>query len=106
MTAVHVTIVKASSKGQIVLPKRIRQNLDIRPGQKVALRLVGDHAEIKPLPRDPIESLHSIFKDYPGSLADELLTERRKDREREEAEITRFARRPGLPQRRKRARKG
>ena len=106
MTTLNVTIVKASSKGQIVLPKRIRQKLDIHPGQKVALRLVGDHAELKPLPRDPIESLYGIFKDYPGSLADELLTERRKDRDREEAEIARFARRPGLPQRRKRARKG
>jgi AbrB family looped-hinge helix DNA binding protein len=101
-----MTIVKASSKGQIVLPKEIRQKLDIRPGQKVVLRLVGDHAEIKPLPRDPIESLRGIFKDYPGSLANELLTERRKDREREEADIARFARRPGLPQRRKGARKG
>jgi AbrB family looped-hinge helix DNA binding protein len=101
-----MTVVKASSKGQIVLPKEIRQKLDIRPGQKVVLRLVGDHAEIKPLPRDPIESLRGIFKDYPGSLANELLTERRKDREREEADIARFARRPGLPQRRKGARKG
>jgi len=101
-----MTIVKASSKGQIVLPKEIRQKLDIHPGQKVVLRLVGDHAEIKPLPRDPIESLHGIFKDYPGSLAEELLTERRKDREREETEIARFARRPGLSQRRKGARKG
>lgn len=101
-----MTIVKASSKGQIVLPKEIRQKLDIRPGQKVVLRLVGDHAEIKPLPRDPIESLRGIFKNYPGSLANELLTERRKDREREEADITRFARRPSLPQRRKGARKG
>ena len=45
-----MAIVKASSKGQIVLPKRIRQKLDIHPGQKVALRLVGDHAELKPLP--------------------------------------------------------
>lgn len=101
-----MTIVKASSKGQIVLPKEIRRKLDIRPGQKVVLRLVGDHAEIKPLPRDPIESLLGIFKDYPGSLANELLTERRKDREREEADIARFARRSGLPQRRKGARKG
>jgi AbrB family looped-hinge helix DNA binding protein len=101
-----MTIVKASSKGQIVLPKDIRRKLDIHPGQKVVLRLVGDHAEIKPLPRDPIESLQGIFKDYPGSLADELLIERRKDQDREEADIARFARRPGLSQSRRGARKG
>lgn len=101
-----MTIVKTSSKGQIVLPKKIRQKLVIRPGQKVVLRLVGDHAEIKSLPRDLIESLRGIFKDYPGSLADELLAERRKDQEREEAQIARFTRGHGLSQRRKRARKG
>ena len=72
-------IVKTSSKGQIVLPKLIRESLDLKPGQKVALRVVGDHAEIKPLPPDPIEYLCGIFKDYPTSLAEELLNERQVD---------------------------
>jgi len=63
----------------------IRKSLDLKPGQKVALRVVGDHAEIKPLPPDPIEYLCGIFKDYPTSLAEELLTERQKDQAHEEA---------------------
>lgn len=80
-----MTIVTTSTKGQIVLPKEVRKKLDIRPGQRVALRVVRDHAELKPLPRDPIESLCGIFKSHPVSLAKELLAERGKDREREEA---------------------
>jgi AbrB family looped-hinge helix DNA binding protein len=99
-------IVKTSSKGQIVLPKTIRKSLDIRSGQKVALRLVGNHAEIKPLPRDPIAYLCGLFKEHPVSLAEELLAERRRDRKREEAKAARFARSPRVPQARKRARKG
>lgn len=99
-------IVKTSAKGQIVLPKKIRKKLDIKPGQKVALRLVGNHAEIKPLPRDPVESLCGIFKGHPVSLAEELLAERQKDREREEAKIARLTRGPGLSQARKGLPKG
>ena len=98
-------IVKTSAKGQIVLPKKIRKQLDIKPGQKVALRLVGDHAEIKPLPRDPVEYLCGLFKDHPVSLSKELLAERQKDREREEAKITRFARSTRIPEARKALRK-
>ena len=98
-------IVKTSSKGQIVLPKLIRKSLDLKPGQKVALRVVGDHAEIKPLPPDPIEYLCGIFKDYPTSLAEELLNERQKDQEHEEAKITRCPRGSGLSEAGKRVRK-
>ena len=99
-------IVKTSAKGQIILPKLIRKSLDLKPGQKVALQIVGDHAEIKPLPSDPVEYLCGIFKDHPTSLAEELLSERRKDREHEEAKIARLPRRPGLSETGKRVRKG
>lgn len=46
-----MTIVKASSKGQIVLPKEIRQKLDIHPGQNVKKpKLLDSHAALAPLP--------------------------------------------------------
>ncbi len=41
--------------------------------------LVDDHVEIRPLPDDPIEFLTGFFKDHHGSLAQELLEERKKD---------------------------
>lgn len=36
-----------TSKGQVTIPKHIRQKLGIRAGSRVAFRLVGDHAELE-----------------------------------------------------------
>jgi len=71
-------ILKTSIKGQIVIPKEIREKLGITPGRKVLLRIVGKHAEITPLPEDPIKAMRGILKGGP-SLAKELLTERESD---------------------------
>jgi AbrB family looped-hinge helix DNA binding protein len=72
-------IVKIHPKGQIVLPKKIRDKLGIKPGTVLSVKLVDDHAEIRPLPNDPIEFLTGILKDHPRSMARELLEERRRD---------------------------
>jgi len=79
-----VAIVKTHGKGQIIIPKDIRDKLGIKPGKTLSLRLIDDHVEIRPLPDDPIEFLTGIFKDYPGSLSSELLKERRSDDEIDE----------------------
>jgi len=73
-----MAIVKTSSKGQIVIPKKIRQKLGIMPGKKVSIQVVGQHVEISPIPDDPVKALRGILKGGP-SLADELLAERKKD---------------------------
>ena len=39
-----------SSRFQIVIPKDIRRALGLVPGQRVDVRLVGDHIEVVPLP--------------------------------------------------------
>ena len=80
-------IVKASPKSQVVIPKRIRDQLGIQPGSQVLVTLNGDHAEVRPAPEDPIQALRGRFKDYPGSLAQELLEDRRKDTLREEKDL-------------------
>jgi AbrB family looped-hinge helix DNA binding protein len=80
-----MAIVKTYAKGQIIIPKNIRTKLGILPGKKVSLRLVDDHLELRPLPDDPIEFLTGIFKGHPDSLSDELLKERKKDNEIDEA---------------------
>ena len=79
-----MSIVSTSAKGQVVIPKKEREKLGIKPGAKVAVEIVDDHIEIRPLPEDPIEFLCGIFKDYPGSLTGELLKDRKKEFEREE----------------------
>lgn len=43
MTTTYTTI---TSKGQITLPAEARRALNLRPGQKVAVRVEGDHLVI------------------------------------------------------------
>jgi AbrB family looped-hinge helix DNA binding protein len=38
-----------TSKGQVTIPKAVRQKLGIRAGSKVQFRVVGDHAEMVPV---------------------------------------------------------
>ncbi len=71
-------IVKTSAKGQIVVPKKIREQLGITPGKKVLFRVVNKHAEITPLPDDAIKTMRGILKGG-RSLANELLAERKSD---------------------------
>lgn len=71
-------VVKASSKGQIVIPKEIREKLGIGAGRKLLLRLVENHMEIIPLPDEPVKALRGMLK-AETSLAAELLEERKRD---------------------------
>lgn len=75
--------VLTSAKGQVVIPKKERDLLGIKPGTRVVVTAVDDHIEIRPLPENPIEHFHGFFKGGP-SLTKALLDERRKEREREE----------------------
>lgn len=42
-------LLKVSSKGQITLPKAIRDALDIQPGDSIAITQVDDHVELRPV---------------------------------------------------------
>jgi len=76
-----------STRGQIVIPREIRKQLNIVPGKKVLVRAEGDRAILFPLPDDPVEHFCGFFQKGP-SLVEALLDERRKERARETKKIT------------------
>lgn len=80
---------KVGPKGQVVLPKGIRDRLGIEPGDQVTVEKEGDYIQIRKAAT--IASLRGIFKDGPDMLADlerehreEIEAEERKERESRE----------------------
>lgn len=81
MDAAYVT-----TKGQLVIPARIRRKLGIRPGTKVCFVERGSDILFQPVTKEYIRSMAGILKS-PTSVTEELLDERKKDREREEGSL-------------------
>ncbi len=75
--------VVTSAKGQVVIPKKERDAVGIKPGMHVVVTAVRDHIEVRPLPEDPVAHFRGIFKKGP-SLTKALLDERRRERRLEE----------------------
>jgi AbrB family looped-hinge helix DNA binding protein len=72
-----MSIVTLSSKGQIVIPKAIREKLGLNPQKPVIVEIVYDHAEIRPVP-DIKKALRGVLKGKPSmsrALAREHLSE-------------------------------
>lgn len=76
--------VTVSEKGQIVIPAELRHKFGIERGAKLELRERGGRIEMEVLPKHPILLLRGKLKGK-TSLTGELLRERAKDRERENA---------------------
>ncbi|MGD0621876.1 MAG: AbrB/MazE/SpoVT family DNA-binding domain-containing protein [Thermacetogeniaceae bacterium] len=79
------SVVPVSSKGWIVIPKRLRDRYNIQPGGKVMLSEVEGSLKIMPLPKDPVQDFRGILKGT--SLLTELLDSRKEDNAREELRI-------------------
>ena len=52
---------KISSKGQIVVPKEVREKLKIRPGTFFNVHLEKDNIVLTPMKATPIEKLYGKF---------------------------------------------
>ena len=78
-----MSVVTTSSRGQIVIPRDVRRKLNIKPGKKILIKAEKDRAVLLPLPDDPVDHFCGIFQKG-SSLTKELLSERRKERNREE----------------------
>ncbi|MCX8090128.1 MAG: AbrB/MazE/SpoVT family DNA-binding domain-containing protein [Verrucomicrobiae bacterium] len=80
MNAAYVT-----SKGQLVIPARIRRKFGIKPGTRINFIEEGDRIIFQPVTREYIDSFCGVFKLKPGekSVVQEHLEERRRERDRE-----------------------
>jgi AbrB family looped-hinge helix DNA binding protein len=72
----------ATAKGQIVIPSSIRRKFDIKEGTRIQIEVDEDAQEIilKPITRQFIRSLRGKFKG--SGLVDELMAEKRRERNR------------------------
>ena len=89
-------IVTTSPKGQVVIPKKERDKLGIKPGSKVMVKAASDHIQIYTLPEDPVEYFCGIFKEG-SSLTKALLKDRKEERRREQKKGARLLRSSGIP---------
>ena len=74
-----------TSKGQLVVPSRIRRRFGIKPGTRINFVEEGDKIIFQPVTHEYIRSFRGIFKLKPGekSVVQEHLEERRAEREKE-----------------------
>ncbi len=54
---------KISQKGQVTIPKSIREMLGLEPGKKVSFEVIGKEAVIYPEIEDPLEELKQLRKE-------------------------------------------
>jgi len=87
-----MTIVKTYAKGQLVIPKKIRKILGLKPGQKVKLELIDEQrVELTPIPDNPVEAFYGIYKDG-SSLTNSLIKEHKEEKTRERKKVNRLFR--------------
>ena len=77
MEAAYVT-----SKGQLVVPAKLRRKYGIKPGTKVFFVERGDEILFQPVTREYIRSVCGMLASA-TSVAEELLNERHADKQRE-----------------------
>ena len=80
-----MNLVKTLGKGQIVIPKDIRDQMGIKNGTRLIIQIEANKITLKPLSDNPIVSLHGILK-KDGPSTDDLVALRRKERKREQHE--------------------
>jgi AbrB family looped-hinge helix DNA binding protein len=70
--------VKVGAEGRVLLPAEVRHAVGVEPGSVLVLRVDGERVIL--IPRDAIKRrLREMFKGIEGSMAEELIGERRRE---------------------------
>ncbi len=77
-----MTTTIVTTKGQIVIPSRIRQKLKIKKGTRLYIEEKGQEIILKPVTPEYFERLAGVLPTR-GKLSKALLEERVKEKERE-----------------------
>lgn len=77
-----MTISKATIKGQVIIPARLRKKFNIKKGTRVAISEgEGNVILLKPVPDDPIEASRGMLKGK-TSMTKALLKDRHEEARR------------------------
>lgn len=78
-----------TSKGQVVVPARLRRKFGIKAGTRLNFTETDGQIMIQPVTREFIDSFCGLFKTKPGekSAVQELLDDRTKERAREDRKV-------------------
>lgn len=72
-----------TTKGQVVIPSKLRRKFNIKKGTKLVIEERGDELILRPITPEYLDKLAGILPSK-GSLTKLLLEERAKDREKED----------------------
>ncbi len=75
MTQYMTDITAVSSKGQVVLPKEIRDSMQIEPGTKLMVISDGVSIILKPIPKPDISEFQALMEAASGWAAEVGMTE-------------------------------
>jgi len=78
-----------TSKGQLVVPARLRRKYGIKPGTKICFIERNGEIVFQPVTREYIRSVCGMFKSD-TSATEELLRDRALDKKRAEAKFAKF----------------
>lgn len=75
-------LAKVSTKGQVVIPKQLRQALGIRPGDELLMVRSGDRIIVMKKPDSFVDALRGLGKEvWEGVEPVEYVRQMRRDRE-------------------------
>lgn len=80
--------IRLGPQGRVVIPVALRKLLALRPGDAMVVWVEGDRLVLRPR-RAVEEELWKLFAGVEGSLADDLIRERRQEARRDDAQDSR-----------------